>query len=225
MNNIQLFHLLTKPNEEREQKSINDLQNLCTIANNIDYVQIVNEPYTEEPPRDNVLFGRSDWVVGKTKPFSSFGLISGHYGCYLAHINAIKKFFKQDSHDYLIIAECDCKIDQNYKVLSEKINLACKVLNDTDYKIFSLVNPNSQSVYNKNLLDNIFEVNIILCTHLYIIHKKQKLFYQKIISNYGWHAMDWWLNLVFIEEKEGMLCYKDIQLTSQYQGPSQIDRI
>jgi len=120
MNNIQLFHLLTKPNEEREQKSINDLQNLCTIANNIDYVQIVNEPYTEEPPRDNVLFGRSDWVIGKTKPFSSFGLISGHYGCYLAHINAIKKFFEQDSHDYLIIAECDCKIDQNYKYYQKR---------------------------------------------------------------------------------------------------------
>lgn len=222
---IKLTHLLTKPNEDREKKSISQLQELSKLSANLDYYQVINEPYVDEPPKHNVIFNRSDWVVGKTKPYCSFGLISGHYGCYLAHVNIIKKFFEDDDHDFLIIAECDCKIKVDYEYMISKINFACEILKKSNHKMFSFVHPTDQFVFCENIDEDIILGHTIICTHLYMIHKKDKDFYKKIFSSYGWHAWDWWINFVFEKENEKILCYKNANLTSQFEGASQIDRI
>lgn len=222
---IKLYHLLTKPDEEREINSINDIKNLCSISDLINYNQIINEPFIDNPPSDSVMFGRADWVIGKTKPYFTFGLISGHYGCYLAHKNAILNFLEKDTEDFLIIVECDCKINVDYQIMLNKIQKACDLLHNSDFKIFTLVNPNHQTTFFDELDNNIATTNLVICAHMYILHKKHKIFYKNLINKYGWHTWDWWLNLAFQNENEKFLCYKNDNLTSQYAGNSQIDRI
>jgi hypothetical protein len=224
---IKVCHLLTKPTEEREIKSVKDITKLCNSNDKLDYYQNINKPYEENPPNDNVIFGNSHWVVGKTKPRYSFGLISGHYGCYLAHINAINDFFSDDNktYDYLLLVECDCKIEVEYFDFQKKLDEACSILDRTNYKLFSFVYPNHQSQFYEDLDNNIYATNLIICTHMYLINKKHKDFYERIIKDYGWHCMDWWYNMVFEQENEKFLCFKGSNLTSQFEGDSQIDRI
>lgn len=222
---VKVCHLLTAPNQQREVNSVKDIVKLCSGANNLDYYQYLNKPYIEEPPNDNVIFGNKHWVVGKTKPLNTWGLTSGHYGGYLAHINAIDNFFDENIYDYLLICECDCKINVDISILKEKLKLAILLLEKTDYKIFTFVHPNFQTSFDKNFGEDIYEADLIILAQMYLIHKKQKDFFKKAIKNYGWHTPDWWFNMVFEKENEKFLCFKESNLTSQYEGPSQIDRI
>ena len=223
-NTFLISHLLTTPEQLREQNSINQISRLGSLRENFHYNQIINKPHTELPPNDNVIFGNKDWVVGKEKELNTWGLTSGHYGCYKAHINAILDFFNTSDKDFLLICECDCKINIDYDFFIEKLYLAADLLCDTDYKLFSFCHPNFQTTF-KNKIDNdIYEADLIICAHMYLINKKQKKFFQDIISKYGWHTIDWWFNMVFNKENENFLCFKDLNLTSQFEGKSQIDR-
>lgn len=222
---FKLCHLLTNPTDKREINSVKDIVKFCSANENIDYYQYINKPFEEESPNYNVIFGKKDWVVGKTKPLNTWGLTSGHYGCYLAHINAIKKFFDEDAYDFLIICECDCKINVDINLLMEKLYLAAYFLERSNYKMFSFVHPNFQTSFYENFGEDIYEGDLIIQTQMYLIHKKQKDFFKKIIINYGWHTIDWWFNMIFEKENEKFLCFKESNLTSQYEGASQIDRI
>jgi GR25 family glycosyltransferase involved in LPS biosynthesis len=223
--NIKVCHLLTNPSHTREVNSVKDIIKLCSANDLLDYYQNINKPYTEEPPNDNVIFGNKNWVVGKTKPLNTWGLTSGHYGCYLAHIEAIKNFFNNDNYDYLLICECDCKINANLSFFIEKLSLACSFLEKTNYKLFSLVHPNFQTSFYNNFGEDVYDANLIIRTQMYLIHKKQKKFFEYIVSHYGWHTIDWWFNMVFEKENENFLCFKDSALTCQYEGNSEIDRV
>ncbi len=222
MNKIQISHLLTIPEDEREINSVKDITKLCNNNNSLDYYQIINQPYIDTPPNHNVIFGNKSWVKGKSKPYGTWGLTSGHYGCYLAHINTIQNFFKQEKYNTLLVIESDCKI-KDFNIINEKIYEAQKTLENTNYKLFSFVEPNHQST-TKHISGDIYECDLIICAHMYMIHKKDAIFYENIIKKYGWHTYDWWINMVFEKEKEKILCFKELKLTTQYEGESQIDR-
>lgn len=224
-NKFKVCHLLTVPDHKREISSVKDITKLCVKNSNFDYYQYINSPYTELPPSHNVIFGNQNWVVGKTKPLNTWGLTSGHYGCYLAHINVLKDFFNQTEYDHLLVCECDCKINVDISTMTEKIYLAASILDKSDYKLFSLVHPNFQTKFDTDHGNDIYDANLIIRTQMYLLHKKQKTFFKKIIDDYGWHTIDWWFNMIFEKENEKFLCFKNSNLTSQYEGNSQIDRI
>lgn len=224
MKDIKLVHLLTKPEENREKQSVKDMLKLCNDLPNINYFQIVNKPFDEHPPTDNVIFGNSHWVAGKEKPYGSWGLTAGHYGCFKAHKDALLDFFYNSEYDYLIIAECDCKIHIDSKLFDSYIEEMIPLLELDAYKLGTFVLPNHQSSFSNKISTNIYETDLIVQTHMYMVTKKSKEFFIRIFDQYGWHCIDWWFNLIFKKENQYFLSFKDIVLTSQHAGQSQIDR-
>jgi hypothetical protein len=61
--------------------------------------------------------------------------------------------------------------------------------------------------------------------HCYLINSKYRDWWLKQFDNVGWHTFDWWLNFVFERSNEKMPIFKNIKLTSQISGYSQIDNV
>jgi GR25 family glycosyltransferase involved in LPS biosynthesis len=97
---IKLVHLLSLPEEERERESIKNLSKLSRFG--ITYIQHINKPYTELPPKDSCRYPDK---VGMKPGYHI--KTPGAYGCYLAHKNAVLKEFSDDV-DFLLVCECDC---------------------------------------------------------------------------------------------------------------------
>lgn len=149
-----------------------------------------------------------------------------HYGCYKAHIDAILEFFNDENdYDYLVIAEGDAKIlvdPQNFKKYFDE---AIRVLDETDYKIFTFGKSVHGIDLNKKIHENIYEIDCMWGTYLYIFSKKHKYYFKYIIEKYGWHAFDWWLNLSFEKEKQKFLKFNTDEICFEFDGYSYIDKV
>lgn len=209
---IKVLHLLTVPQHLRERKSVREIIALCN-DDQFDYYQAINKPYEDVPPSHNVLFGNSHWVLGKNKPkgpSKKCGLTSGHYGCFIAHRDAIIQFIKQDMYRWLLIVECDCKIlDES---ISTKIKESVKFMSSSDCKIFTFGRTDDFPV---PVYEDICESNSLFGTQMYLLDRYKADYYKRLFDTYGWHTIDLWYNEVFKIEKEKVLCRKQI-LASQY---------
>jgi hypothetical protein len=106
---IKLMHLVTEPNTNlKEIRSVESVKDFCDKTGII-YEQRINAIWKDLPPADTC--ARPQDIQDKP---GYYKLAPGHYGCYLAHKNAILAEDNKE-YDYVLIFEGDVIFDSDYK--------------------------------------------------------------------------------------------------------------
>jgi GR25 family glycosyltransferase involved in LPS biosynthesis len=228
---IKLVHLLSLPEEEREKKSIENLSSLSEFG--IDYVQHINKPYHELPPKDSCRYPDE---VGM-KP-GHYIRTPGAYGCYLAHKDAILKGF-DDSVDFLLVCECDCVMLVEPEEFYSELSKICNALESekdivyvnlssdpkenvegTDYRsCYSDPNGWGRDV-KETIGDSLSIVDKTLLADCILYQKSSVDTVKEKFLNEKWDVTDLWQQEVFINHRKA---YSKTPMTIQFKGESLID--
>jgi len=216
---IKIIQVSSEPDKNREIRSYDSLSQL-----GYRYIRVVNPRYMDYPPTHNVFDGRTDWIVGITKPDpNKFGFTSGHYGAWQGHLSAILSSFVDK--DYTLICECDCLITVDVDFFRARVDEAINLLENSDYKIVRFEAPNHQVQFTDKVSDNLYLGDKMTLGHCYMINTKHRSWWLDRLDNVGWHTPDWWLNFAFERAGEKMPIFKDFVLTKQSGGFSIIDNV
>jgi GR25 family glycosyltransferase involved in LPS biosynthesis len=193
---IQIKHLQTKPNDEREVFSRNSIEKLKEYG--IHYELIVNTPYDGFAPKENCR--RPDHLSkdnrpGELYPGAGLGWITGrHYGCYLAHRGALETM--SNEYDYTLIFEADAYIHTSVEEFVEAIYEGCKIMKTDDVYFLSFANNPSISKTSVNNLFSKTAHNQDLA-HAYMVRNTDKLWWLDRMKDCEWDVADLWYNHVF----------------------------
>ncbi len=222
---ILLKHLICDRKGKKEFLSIENIKSSFSLIENFDYSIKDSKIYDNFPEKNEVFEGNQHWIK-LDKKHNEFGLTPRHYGCYKAHIDAILEFFNdQNNYDYLVIAEGDAKILISPEKFKTYFLKAISILEKTNYKIFTFGRSVKEIELNKKVSENMYEIDYMWGTYLYMFSKKHKYYFKYIIDKYGWHAFDWWLNLSFEKEKEKFLKFNTDDISFEFDGYSYIDKV
>lgn len=173
------MHMITDIDTDREVDSMISLTKLENYG--IEYIPCVNRRYTELPPKETCMYPE------KISHKSGNTLTPAHYGCYLAHKNAVLDGINKNA-DYMLVFECDAIIDVSYEEFIEKLNLSCKILNDTDLLMFSFGFHNNTNIIEKQ--KDYVVVNKFYGAHAYLIPKKSYKIFVDLFENEKWNVTD-----------------------------------
>ena len=191
--NIKLLHLVTDPdNDKKEQRSINNLKEFC-LNTGIKYDMRINKIWKDLPPTENC--NRPEHIDYKPAPIGNgFGkLTPGHYGCYLAHKNAICLDDNKD-YDFILIFEGDTIIDSDFKELYDSLfrfnNIAYKV----DLDLVGFGNPPSTTKINGPKIQDV-HCNVVpfVPAQSYLIPNKSLNLWKEKLESRKWEAWDLWI--------------------------------
>lgn len=192
---IEVIHLLSRPQDVREITSASSMVTLS--LHGIHYRQIINPVYTGNVPVETC---RRPNHIGNSPGHIDDGLgwiTPAHYGCYLAHINAMKEM--SEKYDYTLILEGDAFI---YSGLQEFVDVLYKAtfLFEKDNNIHMLSFSNNVSMYSSPI-NNIFSKTAHNqdLAHCYMIKNSHKDWWVDKIDTLPWDVADLWLNHVFHE--------------------------
>jgi len=191
--NIKLLHLVTEPEtNEKEQRSIENLKSFCKHTG-IVYDMKINKIWKELPPSEDCVRPQDiDW-----KPQSignGFGkLTPGHYGCYLAHKNAITDLDNQN-YDFILIFEGDTIIDSDFNELYESLFRFNRIANEQNLDLVGFGNPKETTNINGPQIEDIHcDVIPFVPAQSYLIpQSKLENWYNKLM-NEKWEAWDLWI--------------------------------
>jgi hypothetical protein len=176
---IVAMHILTDVDSEREVNSLISLSKLEDFG--IEYNTCINRRYTEVPPSENCQYPEKISIEpgGKLTP--------GHYGCYLAHKNAVIDGIQKDK-DYILIFECDAIIDVSYDVFMDKLNFSCNKIIEDDLLMFSFGYHNNTNIIQKK--EDYFIVDKFYGAHAYLIPRKSYEIFSNLFQNEKWNVTD-----------------------------------
>ena len=217
---IQILHLMTRPEDVREQISQKSLKQLQRLG--FDYKPMVNEVYDGIPPKE--FCKRPDMISDKPnyKGEHGVGTLTGrHYGCFLAHTNALKNI-DIENYDYTLIFEADAFIYSNltdfvnivYKAcfISERDNVPyISFANNPSWKRWDIDNNFAKTDYNQDW------------AHAYLIPNREKQWYMDRIEDTPWDGYDIWLNNIFYLYREKSRYTTNYRYIKQAEGLSLID--
>lgn len=224
MRKIKLVHLLTLPDEEREKKSIKSLSRLSDFG--IEYIQNINEPYTELPPKETCMY--PDRV----------GLESGYYvrsapiyGCYLAHKNAVLNEFDDDI-DFLLVCECDTHtLIESERFYAELTKICDALEKEKDIVYVNLgesdinqIDSRKKGYIKETIDDALFIVDKTFGTTAVLYQKSSVSSVKEKFLNEKWDAADLWVQEVFKNNRKAYSKTPLIKHTSEF-GESLIDRV
>ena len=195
---IQIIHMMTKPDDVREQISANSLKQLQRLG--FDYKAMVNKVYDGLPPKE---FCRRPNDISESPIFKGdqgIGNITGrHYGCYLAHINALKEI-DTENYDYTLIFEADAFIYSNLRDFVDIVYKACFISERDDVPYISFANNPSWKRWDvdSNFARTDFNQD---WAHAYLIPNREKGWYMDRIKDCEWDVADLWYNHVFYNHK------------------------
>ena len=205
------MHMVTDIDTEREVDSMISLTKLENYG--IKYIPCVNPRYTDLPPKETCEYPDSISFEpgGKLTP--------GHYGCYLAHKNAVLDGISKNP-DYLLIFECDAVIDVTYQEFIDKLKFSCDALDKTDLLMFSFGFHNNTNILEKK--NDYWIVNKFYGAHAYLIPRKSYDVFKKLFETEKWNVTD----LLYAEKldnfKTGIF---EVPLTKQSAGFSILDKV
>jgi FkbM family methyltransferase len=220
---IQIIHLLTESQDDRQDKSI---QFISKLENeNIVYTKHINKLYDDVPPKE--FCSRPDQVGENPLTLENgYGVLTGrHYGCFLAHINAIKAI-DCDNFDYTLIFESDANIETSVDEFIDVIYESTEILSkNKDINFVSFAN--NPSRVKTPLLDTNFSLTNFSqdLAHCYMIPNKDKQWYVDRIDDTPWDGYDIWLNDVFHTHKNKKRLTTNKIYSNQIEGMSLIDGI
>ena len=184
---IKLIHLVTEPEtNDKEIKSIKNLKEFCSL-NGIKYNQRINKIWKETPPSDTC--NRPQDIASEP---GHMKLSPGHYGCYLAHKNAICEDDNK-TYDFTLIFEGDVMVDS--EDLYSSLLRFNKIARENQLDIIGFGNPKPQ-----NITDTIEDVyisdNAFVPAQSYLIPHTSLKHVQKITNDSKWDAFDLWIKNV-----------------------------
>ena len=177
---IKAVHLLSKIEDEREQKSIASISKLKDFG--IEYVPNINKPYTELPPAKNCARPQD---IGMNPSYMI--LSPGHYGCHLAHKNGILENINNNLK-YLLIFEADAYITVPIEEFIEKANRAYDYCKEKDLSIFSFGPVNQSCILEEN--GDFCIANKCIEMHAYLIPDFKFDFIKNILNTTAWDVFD-----------------------------------
>lgn len=204
---VQIIHLSTTPTSERAVKSISNIRHLDKYNFDIKFIQ--NEPYHGELDLEN--YRTSD--TSNVKP--------SHYGCYLAHIQALLEI-DEYNFDYTIVMEEDAYLDCSLKEFADAVHQAIFLCEKEPVHFIGLGNTNFASPepynddYHKCLHQNL--------AHCYLIPNRYKKWYVDKINTLSWDVADIWYNHVFWTDPKLRLATTKVYC-KQVSGHSIIDDV
>ena len=189
---------MTRPDDVREQISSNSLKQLQRLG--FDYKPMVNKVYDGLPPKE---FCRRPETISETPIYKGeFGIgnITGrHYGCYLAHINALKEI-DTENYDYTLIFEADAFIYSTLREFADIVYKACFISERDDVPYISFAKNPSWCKWDmdSNFVKTDYNQD---WAHAYLIPNKEKDWYMDRINDCEWDVADLWYNHVFYNHK------------------------
>lgn len=189
---IQILHLLTDTTHPREKKSMEYISALRDYG--FDYVPVINEIYEGTPPKE--FCARPNDIGEKWGHIGNgYGFITGrHYGCYLAHINALKRM--DYSYDYTLFFEADADIQTSHQEFVDMVYNGIDIMNTDDVKYLSF--SANISVYKQKVNELFTKTGFNQnCAHAYMIPNSKKEWWMDKIDNVRWDSADIWYNMVF----------------------------
>jgi glycosyltransferase involved in cell wall biosynthesis len=191
---IQIKHMMTRPNDVRERISQKSLQQLKRWG--IDYQPIVNEVYDDVPPKEFCRRPEDISDVATYNGHQGIGKITGrHYGCYLAHRNALETI-DVDNYDYTLIFEADAFIYSNLRDFVDIVHKACFLSERDDVPFIGFANNPSWSRVDVDAYFWKTDYNQDWA-HAYLIPNRDKGWYMDRINDCEWDVADLWYNHVF----------------------------
>jgi glycosyltransferase involved in cell wall biosynthesis len=188
INKIKLMHLVTDPeNNPKEIRSIENIKDFCDKTG-IVYEQRVNVIWKETPPSENC--ARPTEVQDKP---GYYKLAPGHYGCYLAHKNAILAADNQE-YDYVLIFEGDVIIDSDYTELYDALQRFSRIAKETDMDIIGFGNPWQNRNLNGPKVEDIYtDVTPFVPAQSYLINQGKIERIVDLVNSTPWDAFDLWV--------------------------------
>lgn len=211
------FQLLTRPDDERERKSVEMISRIADI-NGVTYNKIVNSPNTVLPPSDNCMYPERISMTGSTEDKGS-KFTPGTYGCFTAHKNCISSINTNDDTLYIIF-EADAKLEVSPNVFINIVNFTKPIMVNNDLHIFNFGKFGYHDGMKWFKRDVFIESDSMYGTHCYMLLKQGVLHLQKCFKEQPWGAYDIWLR-ERCNIKSGFY-YKPVCNT--YEGESLIDR-
>ncbi len=194
---IQIIHMLTKPEDMRERVSIQSIKQLS--MHGFHYLPVINKVYEDLAPAEHCRRPEhisKDNKPGELYPGAGLGWITGrHYGCYLAHKNALESI-DDNNYDYTLIFEADAFIYTGVEEFVDIIHRACFISERDDAYFISFANNPSRE---KTKIDELFSQTGASqdLAHCYLIPNRTKGWWMERIKDCGWDVGDLWYNHVF----------------------------
>jgi len=191
---IKLLHLVTEPeSNDKEKRSIENLKSFCNRTG-IEYDMKINKIWKDLPPSDTCL--RPEHIALKPASIGNgFGkLTPGHYGCYLAHKNAICSKSNIE-YDFVLIFEGDVIIDKNledklYDSLLRFNKIACN--NNLDLVGFGNP-PSSTKILGTQIEDVYISPMHFVPAQSYLIPNQSLNNWREKLETEKWEAWDLWI--------------------------------
>ncbi len=185
---IKLMHLVTEPDtNEKEIKSTKNLKSFCKTTG-IKYEQRINKIWKDLPPIDTC----NRPLDVQDKP-GYYKLAPGHYGCYLAHKNAIMSENNKD-YDYVLVFEGDVVVDYDYNELLKSLNRFSRISNETNMDIIGFGNPSSaRNLKGPKVEDIHTDVTPFIPAQSYLINNSKLNEIQNKLNDLPWDAFDMWI--------------------------------
>lgn len=204
---IQLIHISTSPTSDRAKKSISNIRHLDKYNFDIKFIQ--NEPHKGEVDLGNYV--SSD--TSNVKP--------AHYGCYLAHVQALLEM-DEYNFDYTIIMEEDAFLTCSLKEFADAIHKAIFLCEKEPVHFIGLGNTNFYE--SEEYSEEYYKCWHQNLAHCYLIPNRYKKWYVDKIQTSRWDVADLWYNHIFSLDPKLRLATKNIY-SKQISGVSLIDNV
>ena len=185
---IKLMHLVTEPETNlKEIRSVENIKDFCEKTG-IVYEQRINKIWTELPPKDTC--NRPDDIQDKP---GYYKLAPGHYGCFIAHRDAI---INEDNknYDYVLIFEGDVIIDADYHELYDSLIRFNRIAKEQNQDIIGFGNPYQNRNLNGPKIEDIYtNVTPFIPAQSYLINKEWLPKLQHLFQELPWDAFDMWV--------------------------------
>jgi glycosyltransferase involved in cell wall biosynthesis len=228
---IKLVHLQTTLNDDREQKSRESLSKVS--EHGIEYVLHENEPFKSLPPSHNCIRPQCvsmELFDEETANRLGTALTPSHYGCYDSFKAGILSEFDNDL-DFLIVCEGDCIIEVPMNEFVDKVNEACRIVNQEGVEYFSFGDTKTLDFgwHQSNVVreipnqDLMFITDKIIGLQCIMFPKNTKEFLFEKLRTHKWDAADIYFNTIFGHNSKIMGILKE-RITTQADGVSLIDK-
>lgn len=204
---IQIIHISTLPMSDRARKSLSNIMHLDKY--NFDIKMIQNERYKGD-------MNLSNYRIPDTSRVNE-----AHYGCYLAHIQALQSI-DEYNFDYTIIMEEDAYLSCTLKEFADAVHRAIFLCERNS--IYFVGFGNDTDIDKEDYEGDYFKSWHQNLAHCYMIPNRYKHWYLDKIETSAWDVADIWYNHIFHGDRQIRLATKNIY-SKQISGVSIIDGV
>ena len=191
---IKLLHLVTEPeSNDKEKRSIGNLKSYCNRTG-IKYDMRVNKIWKDLPPSSTC--ARPEHIDFTPAPIGDgWGkLTPGHYGCYLAHKNAISDDDNKN-YDFVLIFEGDVIIDKDLEnELFSSLLRFNKIACNENLDLVGFGNPTSSTEILGHQVEDVYITpRHFIPAQSYLIPNQSLDNWKFKLENEKWEAWDLWI--------------------------------